>query len=255
MGWSRDPGPPKGGEIPRQIFLQKEKVVEKILSIFIDESGDFGDYEVHSPYYIVTMVLHNQDKKIKEKISILNRQIEKLGYGQHAIHSGPLIRRESIYKDDLMENRKALFNSLFNFVRVLDINYDYILVKKKECLDIIQLTTQISRALKTHLNEDSKYWKLFDKIIVYYDNGQIELTKILTSVFNAIYDNVEFRKVKPKDYVLFQVADLIYTLELVSQKFSDGVQTKWEKEFFKSKRDFNKNYLKPILRKHIKSRI
>lgn len=26
------------------------------LSIFVDESGDFGKYARHSPYYIVTMV-------------------------------------------------------------------------------------------------------------------------------------------------------------------------------------------------------
>lgn len=32
-----------------------------ILSIFIDESGDIGEYEPHSPYYIMTLILHNQD--------------------------------------------------------------------------------------------------------------------------------------------------------------------------------------------------
>ncbi len=30
------------------------------LSIFIDESGDFGDVVNTSPYYIVTFVFHNQ---------------------------------------------------------------------------------------------------------------------------------------------------------------------------------------------------
>lgn len=30
------------------------------LSIFIDESGDFGDYDYHSPYYIISMVYHDQ---------------------------------------------------------------------------------------------------------------------------------------------------------------------------------------------------
>ena len=33
---------------------------EKVLSVFIDESGDFGDYDFHSPYYYVAMVLHDQ---------------------------------------------------------------------------------------------------------------------------------------------------------------------------------------------------
>ena len=33
----------------------------KELSIFIDESGDFGEYDYHSPWYIVTMVFHEQE--------------------------------------------------------------------------------------------------------------------------------------------------------------------------------------------------
>ena len=32
----------------------------KELSIFIDESGDFGDYDYRSPYYIIAMVFHEQ---------------------------------------------------------------------------------------------------------------------------------------------------------------------------------------------------
>ena len=34
---------------------------KKILSVFIDESGDFGPYEPHAPYYLVAMILHDQN--------------------------------------------------------------------------------------------------------------------------------------------------------------------------------------------------
>ena len=37
------------------------------LSCFVDESGDFGKYEKHSPYYLLTMVFHEQDKTIDLK--------------------------------------------------------------------------------------------------------------------------------------------------------------------------------------------
>lgn len=56
---------------------------------------------------------------------------------------------------------------------------------------------------------------------VYYDNGQVEVTRILSSVFNALLENVEFRKVTPADYRLFQVADLICSLKLVELKAED----------------------------------
>ena len=35
----------------------------KILSVFVDESGDFGQYNPSSPNYYVAMVLHDQEKE------------------------------------------------------------------------------------------------------------------------------------------------------------------------------------------------
>ena len=95
------------------------------------------------------------------------------------------------------------------------------------------------------------FWNSFDKVIVYYDNGQVELTKILSSVFNVLYTDVEFRKVKPVDYKLFQVADLVCTMELLSEKAESCSFSKSEKEFFCSVRDFRKNYLKPLQKKKL----
>ena len=37
----------------------------------------------------------------------------------------------------------------------------------------------------------------FDCLKIYYDNGQVEVTSILSSVFNALLDNVEFKKIIP----------------------------------------------------------
>lgn len=79
---------------------------EKTLSIFIDESGDFGSYTQHSPYYLVTMILHNQNTDISQNILALETHLNNLGYPQHAIHTGPLIRRESVYTSESREKRK-----------------------------------------------------------------------------------------------------------------------------------------------------
>lgn len=225
---------------------------KKILSIFIDESGDFGKYQQHSPYYIVTMLLHNQEISLTEKIKEFNAHLDNLGYPKHAIHSAPLIRRESIYKHDLMENRKRLFNSMFNFVRKLSVNYDCVIIDKKNCKNEIEFTQTLSKSISTQIKEDKIYWQQFDEIIIYYDNGQIELTKILISIFTTLFSNVSFRKVCPIDYILFQATDLVCTLELLSKKFTEGNISNSEKEFFISKRDFYKNYMKPISSKKIK---
>ena len=76
-------------------------MTNKILSVFIDESGDFGPYDSHAPYYLVSMVLHNQSISLSENIANFDRHLTNLGYPNHAIHTGPLIRRESIYSHDL----------------------------------------------------------------------------------------------------------------------------------------------------------
>lgn len=224
---------------------------DKILSVFIDESGDFGAFEPHSPYYLVAMILHNQSIDISSNISNFETHLTNLGYSQHAVHTGPLIRRESVYSNDLIEERKRLFNALFHFARKLNINYSCVKIKKSECKDVIDLTAKLSKAIAANLRDHKSFWNSFDNVIIYYDNGQIELTKILTSVFNTLYTHVEFRKVKPVDYKLFQVADLICTLELLSEKAEINLLSKSEIEFFGSSRDFKKNYLKHIQKKKL----
>lgn len=69
----------------------------KELSIFIDESGDFGEYDHHSPFYIITMVFHDQNENIQPAILKLNHELSFLGLNDLCIHTGPIIRKEEIY--------------------------------------------------------------------------------------------------------------------------------------------------------------
>ena len=107
---------------------------DKILSVFIDESGDFGQSRKHTPYYLVSMILHNQDIDINYNIKGLDQHINNLGFCDHAIHTGPLIRRESIYENLSRDERKRLFNALFHFARKLDFNYICPIIKKENVL-------------------------------------------------------------------------------------------------------------------------
>ena len=57
-------------------LLQKDDCMsEKILSIFIDESGDFGPYEIHAPYYLVSKIVHNQGTDISENIKLFDENL------------------------------------------------------------------------------------------------------------------------------------------------------------------------------------
>lgn len=224
---------------------------ERILSVFIDESGDFGAYNHHAPYYLVAMVLHDQDVDILPSIQGMDQRMQNLGYTHHAIHTGPLIRREATYGNDFIENRRHLFNVLYHFSRRLDFKYICVKLRKSECPDEIIMTAKLSKAIADQLRSNESYFNRFDKIIVYYDNGQIELTKILTSVFNALYTNVEFRKVQPVEYRLFQIADLVCTMELLAEKSESNNFSNSEREFFGAPREFKKEFLKNFRKKQL----
>lgn len=63
----------------------------KELSIFIDESGDFGEYDPKSPYYIIGMVIHDQNDDISEPLTYMERGLKQINFRQNCVHAGPLI--------------------------------------------------------------------------------------------------------------------------------------------------------------------
>ena len=46
----------------------------KELSIFVDESGDSGDYSEHSSYYIISLIMHNLRNDIDADIGKLEQR-------------------------------------------------------------------------------------------------------------------------------------------------------------------------------------
>lgn len=219
----------------------------KELSIFVDESGDFGEYNHICPYYVVTLITHEQENLIKEQVEKLNLRFDLSNTNIQAMHTAPLIRRENIYKNLGITERRKMFNIFFNFTRKVGIKYKNIIVDKKHKTPL-DINSSISMNLSTFVKENLCYFQQFDKIIIYYDNGQNQLANILVSVFSSwFHDKFEYRTVSPYDYKLFQVADFICTLALINHKLECGQDfTKSEQIFFGSKRNLKMNYLKHI---------
>lgn len=223
----------------------------KELSIFIDESGDFGPYEHHAPYYLIALVFHDQSKSIVEPLAALKRHVSDAGFPEtHAVHSAPLIRREADYSNlDIVERRK-LFRALFTFMRQCEISFRTFVFHKRGFLGHDAMVSRISRDIGQFVRDNLEFFQSFNRIVVYYDNGQKEITNVINTVFNVFLD-AEVRKVKPSEYGLFQAADLLCSLCLISEKLSNDGLTKSEIEFFHSQRDLRRNYLKPAWRKRM----
>jgi len=225
------------------VFLVKE------LSVFIDESGDFGEYEYHSPFYIVTFVFHDQSNDIAENINNLDFKILSHGMTNYAIHAGPLIRREDEFFNLSLSDRKRIFNAIYNFARTVEISFHSIIVEKKQCITEFDLVIKLTKQLSVFLSEHLNFFMGYDRIICYYDYGQRELTHILITAFNTALNNVQFKKVAPSDYKLFQAADMLCTLELLTMKAERKALSKSELFFFKSAKDLYKSYLRSIHKK------
>lgn len=94
------------------------------LSIFIDESGDFGPFEKHAPSYALSLVFHDQSDDIAGHVDKIHEALAMRGLpGNHTIHTGPLIRREQDYRPLDMPSRRSISRALVAFVRTCEVTH------------------------------------------------------------------------------------------------------------------------------------
>ena len=130
-----------GGRISRHFFylklLKRWGKYMSELSIFIDESGDFGEVKERPAYYLVTMVFHNQAIDISKEIEKLEESMRISGYNLEYIHTGPVIRREQVFENYSMEERRKLLYKMLYFYNKCDICHDTVVVNRKEAIEIL----------------------------------------------------------------------------------------------------------------------
>ena len=116
----------------------------------------------------------------------------------------------------------------------------------------MQIAERLRNGLQDFVNMHIAGDTQFDKVKVYYDCGQPAVTNLLHEVFSkTALPAVEFaQNVRPKNYVLFQLADLVCTIHLIEQKIAHGDEmTLSEERFFGGERAFKRNILRKIKRK------
>ena len=95
---------------------------QNILSVFVDESGNFGDPDDSARYCIVTLVFHNQSAEITRFIKELNQANYDLGIDPETFqfHMGPLIRQEDEYAAMSRPMRGRILDRMMTFVRKVE---------------------------------------------------------------------------------------------------------------------------------------
>lgn len=198
------------------------------------------------------MVFHNQKIDISNEIEKLDESIRTSGFELEYIHTGPVIRREQIFNTYSLEERRKLLYKMLFFYNKCNICHDTVVVNRKEAVDKITLSGRLSKEISKMISKHSTYFEQFDKVIVYYDNGQTELSAILNAVLSVLFNEVEFRKAEPQKYRLLQVADFICSLELLKIKKEEKRLSKSEEKFFYKPQELKKPFLKSLEEKRLK---
>ena len=204
----------------------------KRLNIFVDETGEFGFGNGASELYGVSFTFHEQNDDIMPELNRLNDRLYRIGYTD-MIHMADLIMKRGEYSKFSIDKRKSIFNSIYQFSRKIIVKYKTIIIDKRYTDNGRILRQKLSLEINNMVKEHERYFKKFDKIVMYYDNGQEVLGTILDAIFSR-FDGFEHRvEFNHKEKRLFQVSDMLTYIDKYDYKYRSKMSfTKSEKYFF-----------------------
>lgn len=218
------------------------------LGIFIDESGTIDGKNSNKDglkdYYIVSFLFHDKSIDVSEDIKILENylRINNLNFNL-PIHIMPLIRQQKPYQNLSISIRKKIFHQMFQFMRKLKLKYKTFVCDKKYSNSKQNIKNILEKYIEQLIKEHFDYFNKFDEIVIYYDEGQEYLSKILHNSFPKNINTSRFKEnVNQSNYRILQCADLVCALELIMQRKQNNEYIKSIDKFFTSGNKFNKNY-------------
>ena len=219
------------------------------IEIFIDESGDFGKYEAHCPYYVVTMVFHESVDHLYGQLETLEYSLDVLNLADHCIHSSPAIRGEDEYFGMPLPLRRKVLLNLMAFIHNADFRFKCFFVKKDPAMSEVELFAALKESIDPFITANFPKLASYSKIAIAYDRGQKQISQLISQTLEERFDNVQVNKTLPIQSRLSQVADLACTMKRIGQRLSDtGTLTKSELYFFGSEKNFRRNWLKSLMR-------
>ena len=219
------------------------------LSIFIDESGSQGG---HSRYCLVTLLMHDQADSIESQILYYEDTLRSKGLPDLPFHASPLMNGHDGYESMGLDDRKRLLSAFEGFVRRLPFSYKTFAYRRSEVDDPGLFIARLKKDLVVFLTDNLAYFQGFDKVKIYYDNGQQMVTSAVHGAIDYVLskDAVLYRMATAQEYRLFQAVDYLCTLELTDLKYREKHLTETDiKVFGADYQAFKQNHLKRIRRK------
>ena len=76
------------------------------------------------------MVFHDQENRISYALESLEHELSYLGYPNHCLHAGPIIRMEAEFKNEDIVVRRKLLMKLMGFIRKIKIKHKSFFIDK-----------------------------------------------------------------------------------------------------------------------------
>lgn len=209
--------------------------IKQRLNIFVDESGDFGFSRGSSELYDVSFTIHESDDLIEDDLNYLKDRLSKVNY-DGMIHVADLVARRGDYAHFNFKRRKDIFWSIFYFSKRVKVKIHTIMIDKKFKNDKTRLKRELEIEINQFLDSIRDYMNEFEKVVIYYDNGQDSLGAMLDTLL-ITKNNVEHRvKFNHKEKRLFQISDMLTFIDKMVYKHENHIPlTKAEQYFFSVK--------------------
>lgn len=214
-------------------------------SIFLDESGSDG---MKDRFYLLTLVVHDQDDDINRDISLYEQSLLAKGLPDIPFHASPLLNGHGKYESMDVAERKRLLSSFRVFFRHTPIRYHCIKLKTSEYASVEGLAAAMRKYIVDFIFGRLVYFQKFDLIKVYYDDGQRSIADAVHKALDYALSkqSVVYREASAEDYRIAQIADYICTMELTALKYKSKTSTATDEKFFGSWSQFKKGIFKEM---------
>ena len=227
----------------------------RTLSVYIDETGNFGDVRDSSRYCMVSLVFqHNASTD-----NALEREycdaIFRLGADPESMvfHSAPLIRQEDQFSAMSRNMRGKLFYQMLSFVRKSNFFFHCVAVDTHFVTSEGQIIATLKNEMRLFFAENLDRFTDGTRLRIYYDAGQKAVSRILEFIPECCPCKVEMvQGVRQENCRMLQVADFICTVSLIRHRLKEGLPLNLsEKKFFGSPRIFERNVFRKVKAKEI----
>lgn len=219
-----------------------------VLSVFCDEAGQ---QDMSAGYYLITLVLHDQGEPLTRLMSEYTAQLRMTGLPDIPFHMVDLLQGHGDYEGLDMATRKRLLVKFGIFLQKAPIRYKTFAYETFDVSDAENLLARMKRDLVNFAFDSLAWLQSFERVSVYYDEGQQVVTKALHRAFDYMLPEnvVEYKNLRYQDRRLAQAADYLCSIELAARRYQCRAESRTYLKFFGPRGAFKKNWLKQVRRK------